>query len=259
MKMTHNLQFFLALLTISVTWSLAIFLKETTVQAQVNFFHVLVWQALIWFFWVLLYLIHRKISRLLNKQKSSKKWLLLWAILAVSIHYIWFFTVCQLISPYLGFPHTKYGVYPYFFIFWTLLDIALMAALIMKPKDDEVKSPTTEPQWLSLKRGKQNYVLKPDEINWLSAENYYTKLYTTKGEFLERKPMKYFQKLLPPDMFVRIHRSTMVNIDQICSLEKDRSGGKTIKLADGNVRKISRTQLKRVQKAIAERCIDTID
>ena len=45
------------------------------------------------------------------------------------------------------------------------------------------------------------------------------KLITPSGEYLKEQTMKYFETHLPSDTFVRVHRSTIVNVTQISRVE----------------------------------------
>lgn len=44
-------------------------------------------------------------------------------------------------------------------------------------------------------------------------------LVTPAGEYIKEQTMKYFEAHLPVDNFVRIHRSTIVNVTQISRVE----------------------------------------
>ena len=47
----------------------------------------------------------------------------------------------------------------------------------------------------------------------------YVMLITPSGEYLKEQTMKYFETHLPPETFVRVHRSTIVNVTQISRVE----------------------------------------
>jgi two-component system LytT family response regulator len=57
------------------------------------------------------------------------------------------------------------------------------------------------------------------EIQYLEAADDYVKIYTAEGAFLKNKTMGYFEKALPPALFVRTHRSFIVNVHQITRIE----------------------------------------
>jgi len=64
-------------------------------------------------------------------------------------------------------------------------------------------------------------IINIKEIEYITAENQYTliKLITDKS-ILNRKSIKYWENLLPKKYFLRIHRSTIINLGFIVKMEK---------------------------------------
>ena len=58
-----------------------------------------------------------------------------------------------------------------------------------------------------------------DELIYIQACGDYVMLITPSGEYLKEQTMKYFETHLPSDTFVRVHRSTIVNVTQISRVE----------------------------------------
>ncbi|MCU0378191.1 MAG: LytTR family transcriptional regulator DNA-binding domain-containing protein [Bacteroidales bacterium] len=56
-------------------------------------------------------------------------------------------------------------------------------------------------------------------ISYLAAEDDYVMIYYNEGKALKPKTMKYYEEHLPPTLFLRIHRSFMVNVEHITRLE----------------------------------------
>ena len=54
---------------------------------------------------------------------------------------------------------------------------------------------------------------------YIQACGDYVMLITPTGEYLKEQTMKYFETHLSPDTFVRVHRSTIVNVTQISRVE----------------------------------------
>ncbi len=62
------------------------------------------------------------------------------------------------------------------------------------------------------------------QVQWLEAADDYVKIITAEGSFLKKKTMQHFENSLPPQEFIRIHRSYIVNaalITRIDLHEKD--------------------------------------
>ena len=57
------------------------------------------------------------------------------------------------------------------------------------------------------------------EIQYLEAADDYVKLHTREGSFLKKKTMNYFEQVLDPNLFVRTHRSFIINVQQITRID----------------------------------------
>lgn len=71
---------------------------------------------------------------------------------------------------------------------------------------------------ISVKEGTRIHIIRPEELLHIQACGDYVMLITPQGEFLKGQTMKYFESHLP-DTFVRIHRSCIVNTDQVVRIE----------------------------------------
>jgi two-component system LytT family response regulator len=63
------------------------------------------------------------------------------------------------------------------------------------------------------------YFLQTRDIDWIEAAGNYLKLHVNGDSHMIRQTMSTFQDQLDPELFVRIHRSTIVNIDRIKELQ----------------------------------------
>jgi len=72
---------------------------------------------------------------------------------------------------------------------------------------------------ISVKSGTKIHVIPVVEIICLFAEGDYVQLVTEKGKYLKEQTMKYFEQHLPDNLFLRIHRSCIVNITCISRIE----------------------------------------
>jgi two-component system LytT family response regulator len=67
--------------------------------------------------------------------------------------------------------------------------------------------------------GSKITVIPVDKIWYIEAADDYVMIYSELGNNLKEKTMKYFEEHLPEGQFIRIHRSYIVNISQVVSLE----------------------------------------
>lgn len=88
------------------------------------------------------------------------------------------------------------------------------------------KEETTEPKTqeecidrITVKDGTRIHIIKVEELLYVQACGDYTTLVTPSGEYIKEQTMKYLEANLPADNFVRIHRSSIVNVTQISRVE----------------------------------------
>jgi two-component system LytT family response regulator len=62
-------------------------------------------------------------------------------------------------------------------------------------------------------------IIPLNNISYLAAEDDYVMIYYNEGKALKPKTMKYYEEHLPPSLFLRIHRSFIVNVEHITRLE----------------------------------------
>jgi DNA-binding LytR/AlgR family response regulator len=72
---------------------------------------------------------------------------------------------------------------------------------------------------VSVKDGSRIHIIHLNELLYLQAGGDYVTLFTPDGQFVKEQTMKYFETHLPPTVFVRIHRSCIVNTEQILRVE----------------------------------------
>lgn len=72
---------------------------------------------------------------------------------------------------------------------------------------------------ISVKHNNRVVIISIEELLYIQADGDYVTLCTSEGNFLKERTMKYFQNVLPADKFVRIHRSCIVNLSHIGSVD----------------------------------------
>lgn len=84
------------------------------------------------------------------------------------------------------------------------------------------------------------YFIRVDEIDWVEAAGNYLKLHVGRETHMIRETMNSIETKLDPDKFLRIHRSTIVNIDRIKELHPMFSGDYSVILKNGGELSLSR-------------------
>jgi DNA-binding LytR/AlgR family response regulator len=66
----------------------------------------------------------------------------------------------------------------------------------------------------------KTHLISISEISYITAEKQYSSLKLSDGKsYLLRKSLSHWEKLLPEKKFLRIHRSTIINIDHLVKME----------------------------------------
>ena len=90
------------------------------------------------------------------------------------------------------------------------------------------------------------FFLKAEEVDWIEAEGDYMKFHVNGRAHLMRETMARLEARLDPKRFIRIHRSTIVNIDRMRKLSPSFAGEYAVILHDGTKLKLSRGYQERI-------------
>jgi two-component system, LytTR family, response regulator len=88
--------------------------------------------------------------------------------------------------------------------------------------------------------------VKAEDIDWVEAERDYVRIYNAGKKHLLRERISRLEQQLPRERFLRIHRSTIVNIDRIKELQPLSFGEYSVILHDGTRLTMSRSFRDRV-------------
>jgi len=105
---------------------------------------------------------------------------------------------------------------------------------------------------LVVKSGNVVRFLSVGDIDWIEAANVYVNLHVAHHEYLYRIALSHLASKLDPARFVRIHRSTIVNIERIKELEPISQGEYEVILTDGTRLHLSRTYRLELEKLLGQ-------
>ncbi len=97
-------------------------------------------------------------------------------------------------------------------------------------------------QWLKAQQGGSTQLVPVDSVIYFQADGKYTTVVTTGGEHLIRTSIKELEESLDPNRFWRVHRGTIVRVEEIAEAHRDLRGRYTLTLRS------SPTQLRTSQK-----------
>jgi two-component system LytT family response regulator len=91
-----------------------------------------------------------------------------------------------------------------------------------------------------VKDGATITILPVATIDWIKAEDDYVLLRANGRNHLKQETLANLEAQLPPERFVRIHRSYLLALDRLDRLRPTSTGGQEALLADGTVLPVSR-------------------
>jgi two-component system LytT family response regulator len=103
---------------------------------------------------------------------------------------------------------------------------------------------------LIVKTGGRLFFLRTDEIDWIEAAGNYVRLHVGKDAHLLRETMNSIEARLDPKMFLRIHRSRIVNMERVKELHPWFNGDYAVILRDGTKLMLSRGYRDRLQERL---------
>lgn len=101
-----------------------------------------------------------------------------------------------------------------------------------------------------IKEGAKISILPVESIKWIEAQDDYVMINSEQGRFLKKKTMKYFENHLNENMFIRIHRSYIINADYIQHLEQKGKESYQLILKNGKELPVSKTGLTKLKNTL---------
>jgi two-component system LytT family response regulator len=103
---------------------------------------------------------------------------------------------------------------------------------------------------LMVKSGGRVRFLNVREVEWIEAADYYVQVHVGDRSQLLREAIASLEAQLDPNMFLRIHRSTLVNIARVKELKPHSHGNCQLILCDGTVLEMSRRRRERLKSSL---------
>jgi len=100
-----------------------------------------------------------------------------------------------------------------------------------------------------VRAGRRSWLVGIDEVDWIEADRYYATLHVRGQTHLVRETMASLAARLDAARFVRIHRSTIVNLRRVRELRRTAVGLLELVLHDGTRLDVSRSR----RRALAAR------
>jgi len=111
--------------------------------------------------------------------------------------------------------------------------------------------PSYEEKFL-VKSASRIFFVKADEIDWIEAADYYVCLHVGSQTHLLRETMSEMEAKLDPERFLRIHRSTIVNLRRVIQVQARPGSEFAVTLQDGTSLRLSRSRKEQIEQILSQ-------
>jgi two-component system LytT family response regulator len=98
---------------------------------------------------------------------------------------------------------------------------------------ETIASPRRYLKRLAVRSAGKTVFVDADDVHWIEAAENYVQLHTERAGHLLHVPISTLEKSLDPEMFLRIHRSVIVNVRQIRDMQPALHGEYVVTLHNG--------------------------
>ena len=116
---------------------------------------------------------------------------------------------------------------------------------------ERVESERKFPSRLAIKTEGRVRFLKAAEIDWIETDGDHVKFHVGPQTYLHRTTLTRLEERLSPKMFLRIHRSIVVNVERVRELQPWFQGDYVLILSDGTRLTSGRSYRERVREFVA--------
>ncbi len=116
------------------------------------------------------------------------------------------------------------------------------ASLLDVPDEGAPVEPVDRPERFLVRKLGREFLVAAADIEWLQASGNYVNLRVRAHDYPLRSTIAGIESKLDPRRFARIHRSYIVNLDHVASIEPLDTGDARVHLKDGSVLPCSRRQ-----------------
>jgi len=86
--------------------------------------------------------------------------------------------------------------------------------------------------WIVAGQGDDVELVAAQDVRFFKSDHKYTRVATAERDVLIRKTIRELAEALDPDVFWQIHRSAIVNVNQVASIGHAANGGLVLRLKD---------------------------
>lgn len=99
-----------------------------------------------------------------------------------------------------------------------------------------------------VKDGEKDILLPVEKVEWIEAAEYYCCLHTNRRRYMVRESITDLSNKLDPRLFVRIHRSSIVNLNQIREIYREGPLDGSVVLTNGQTLRMSKAGRQKINE-----------
>ncbi|MGV3529716.1 MAG: LytR/AlgR family response regulator transcription factor [Flavisolibacter sp.] len=115
---------------------------------------------------------------------------------------------------------------------------------------NETGEASLQQERIVVKTGGNIRIIPFSQVRYLEAADDYVKVHTADGSFLKNRRMSYYEAHLPASRFVRVHRSYIVNVQEITRVEPYQKDNFLVLLKSGGSIPVSRSGYTRLRTVL---------
>lgn len=92
--------------------------------------------------------------------------------------------------------------------------------------------------------------IRVDQLRWIRSSGNYIELHTHEKSLLHRASMQYMEDHLDPREFIRIHRTTIIRIDEVTEIKRASNGKLSLILTQGECMPVSDGYREQLEKRL---------
>jgi two-component system, LytTR family, response regulator len=116
---------------------------------------------------------------------------------------------------------------------------------------DALANPPRQLERFAVRSGESTLFVPINEVDWIEAFQNYVRLHAGPATYLLHVPMNTIEGVLDANRFLRIHRSTIVNLRRIAQLWSIAHGQYAVELKSGQRLQSGRTYSERIRRVLA--------
>ena len=105
---------------------------------------------------------------------------------------------------------------------------------------------------LTVRSGRRSLLVNTADIDWIEASDYCATLHLGDKRHVVRETLSSLEGRLDPSEFLRIHRSSIVNLARVAAIESHQSQSQCVVLTTGIRLAVSRNGRERLQSSLGK-------